>query len=493
MINDIKLTSAMRNSLLNHQQIKDLTATVEKRLATGKKVNDILDGPVEYFKAKGLYDKADSLLKRKDDIDQAISTLKATQHGLTSGRAIIEQVKGLAEEARNASAAQRTILEAQANKLLGEYNNLIADTHMNGTNLLVEEDFVATFDGVNDHINVGDIGHSLTDLSNFTWVQTTDTSSYMTGHYEQGGNQRGFYLGLTASGELNVLISGDGTYGTSKNYETTVPINDGNWHHVGFTWDNGDLRLYVDGAEAAVVMNDDDPITSMHNPTVDMTIGALKPGGPFFEGSMSNTGLWNEALTPSEVATLYTSGAIPGSSLEGYWPLDEGNGTTAYDSSGNGNDGTIQNANLSDFWANTDAPTAGEYAEDLIVDFSDNTTHTIHSVDMRTFSLGIVGVDFSSAGLDATLDGLDAALNRIDSTAASFATDFALLQTRLEFTEDLINTHEEAGDKLTLADLEEESANRLALETREQLSIFSMTNSNRSIQNLIDILFGGRS
>ncbi len=477
MINDIKLTSAMRNSLLNHQQIKDLTATVEKRLATGKKVNDILDGPVEYFKAKGLYDKADSLLKRKDDIDQAISTLKATQHGLTSGRVIIEQVKGLAEEARTASAAQRTVLEAQANKLLGEYNNLITDTHKDGTNLLVEEGIVATLDGVGDQVFLPPTG-DIAETTVSAWVRTTKSSS-----------EQILFVGTVPAGEQLRITTGGVLRGPDSTYGSIV-INDGQWHHVAMTFDNAttpgspEVRLYVDGVlDGQKSIN---PALATANVSWFARNSSVN-----YEGSVSDATVHTRAFSDAEVLNL-KNGAIPALNLHGHWPFDDGAGTTVNDVSGNGNHGTIQNASIpSPFWDEVGAPGINNASEDLDVAFSDDSIHTIESVDIRTRSLGISTIDFSSTGLDATISSFDAALNRIDTTAASFATDFALLQTRLELTEDLINTHEEAGDKLTLADLEEESANRLALETREQLSIFSMTNSHQSIQNLIDILFGG--
>ncbi len=458
MINDIKLTSAMRNSLLNHQQIKDLTATVEKRLATGKKVNDILDGPVEYFKAKGLYDKADGLLKRKDDIDQAISTLKATQHGITNGRMIIEQVKGLAEEARNASAAQRIILEAQANKLLGEYNNLIHDTHKDGVNLL-EESPVATFDGVDDRL-VAPYGVPAGNDFTFRTSMNPDGDTSRQTLLSPIDSTARFDLYIS-NGDISLLINGSTV--TANN---VIDVN--NYQDITMTYSGGVATVSVNGVQVISIPAAGSPTTGS-----GFWVGARATGG-----SNSFGGMMDGASMTSGGAILFD------------YPLIEGSGTIAYDNSGNGNDGTLGNITPADFWANSFDE---DFAHNLNVDFSDDTSHLIDGVNLRSSGIGLSFLDFSSLGVDTTIDRIDAALSRMDSTAASFATDFALLQTRLEFTEDLINTHEEAGDKLTLADLEEESANRLALETREQLSLFSMTNSHQSVQNLIDILFGGGS
>lgn len=55
----------------------------------------------------------------------------------------------------------------------------------------------------------------------------------------------------------------------------------------------------------------------------------------------SNAQVWNRALTADEVSSLYKSGIVPTSGLLLNYKLDEGAGTTAYDTSGNGNNGTI--------------------------------------------------------------------------------------------------------------------------------------------------------
>ncbi len=504
MINDIKLTSAMRKSLLNHQQIKDLTATVEKRLATGKKVNDILDGPVEYFKAKGLYDKADGLLKRKDDIDQGISVLKGAQNGLSSGRMIIEQVKGLAEEARNASAAQRVILEAKANDLLTEYNSLLQDTTVNGTNLLIDAIGSTNFDGANDRVDFGSPANLQfgggDPFSISVWLEADSTSSMDVLTYASASTGfRGISLRVGTDDTLLYFSNGarTSTWGTNSNttdYSTrshlTVTYDPTNPDGAG----RGEVKMYYNGSEV----------------TVDITSGSLYTvhgisyaGLEFqvaedifqnqFDGEIGDLAVYSKTLNAAEITSLYNGNHIT-DSQEFYAPMNEGQGSTVYDLSGNANHGTIVNATIpTPFWDTTTDPIAEGVDQDLVVDLSEDTAYTVQSVDMRNTSIGLAYADFSATNIEATIASIDSALDQIDTTAASFATDFATLQTRLEFTEDLINANEEAADKLTLADLEEESANRLALQTREQLSVFSMTSSHRSLQNIVDILFGGGS
>lgn len=71
--------------------------------------------------------------------------------------------------------------------------------------------------------------------------------------------------------------------------------------------------------------------------------------------------------------------------------------------------------------------------------------------------------------LDAqqSISELEAAINQLRSYSAQFGNYFSIVSTRQDFTENLINVLHEGADKLTLADMNEESANLLALQTRQ--------------------------
>jgi hypothetical protein len=60
----------------------------------------------------------------------------------------------------------------------------------------------------------------------------------------------------------------------------------------------------------------------------------------FFKGQISDVRIYDRALSAEEVEQLYKGYDIR-NGLVGHWPLNEGQGTTAYDRSGNGNDGTL--------------------------------------------------------------------------------------------------------------------------------------------------------
>ena len=63
----------------------------------------------------------------------------------------------------------------------------------------------------------------------------------------------------------------------------------------------------------------------------------------------------------------------------------------------------------------------------------------------------------------------------------------AILNTRLDFTAAYVNTLTAGAGKLTLADLNEEGANLLALQTRQQLGIQSLAFAGQSEQSILGL------
>ena len=84
----------------------------------------------------------------------------------------------------------------------------------------------------------------------------------------------------------------------------------------------------------------------------------------------------------------------------------------------------------------------------------------------------ITGSASDSASLGVTLDvaTIDAAISSVRSTAQSIGVSAAALEIRAEFTDNLVNTLEAGSAKLTNADLNEEAANAISLQTRRLLA-----------------------
>ena len=97
------------------------------------------------------------------------------------------------------------------------------------------------------------------------------------------------------------------------------------------------------------------------------------------------------------------------------------------------------------------------------------------------------GTFTNSANIDSAIAELDAAITTLRGAASTLGSNVALLQTRLDFTNAYVNALEEGGSKLTLADINEEGANLVALQTRQQLGISALAFAGQSEQSVLSL------
>lgn len=143
----------------------------------------------------------------------------------------------------------------------------------------------------------------------------------------------------------------------------------------------------------------------------------------------------------------------------------------------------------------------------LIKGTPDSLTATFN--EGATATMTIAGIASDSAGLSVTaanswnnatiatgttniqgdIDKISAALTTVRTSSATLGSNASMLKIRVDFTSSMVNTLKSGGDSLTNADLNEESASLLALQTRQQLAITSLTMANQSAQGVLR-LFG---
>ena len=120
----------------------------------------------------------------------------------------------------------------------------------------------------------------------------------------------------------------------------------------------------------------------------------------------------------------------------------------------------------------------------------------------RSSKLEVTGVDASSKGLglssarnnwqrdsdiDFAISQVESAVTELRTMASDFGNNYSIVQTRQDFTDNLINVLTEGSDNLTLADMNEESANMLALQTRQQLAINSLSLASQASQAVLKL------
>lgn len=89
--------------------------------------------------------------------------------------------------------------------------------------------------------------------------------------------------------------------------------------------------------------------------------------------------------------------------------------------------------------------------------------------------------------IEASISELENAITSLRNMASEFGNNYSIVENRENFTESLINVLEEGSDKLTLADMNEESANMLALQTRQQLAINSLSLASQAAQSVLSL------
>ncbi len=91
----------------------------------------------------------------------------------------------------------------------------------------------------------------------------------------------------------------------------------------------------------------------------------------------------------------------------------------------------------------------------------------------------------STADIDAAASDLTASLVTLRSQSQALSSNLQTVQVRQDFTKAMINTLNTGADSLTLADTNEEGANLLALQTRQQLSTTALSLAAQADQNVL--------
>ena len=163
------------------------------------------------------------------------------------------------------------------------------------------------FDGNNDYIDLGNLQPSTTSLSISAWAYKTDATNAS-------------IIGRGASVDFNISIySGSLIFGVNSGSWSTIAISNftnnylNQWFHVCATWDGSTMKLYLNGNEEASASKTG-TITYTSN---DTTIGKNSTLSNYeWDGKISNVAIYNTALSPSNIQTLYNNG-VPQATIYG--------------------------------------------------------------------------------------------------------------------------------------------------------------------------------
>ena len=89
-----------------------------------------------------------------------------------------------------------------------------------------------------------------------------------------------------------------------------TPMGMGRWHHLAMTFDGAFIRIYIDGAEAAVSESQASSINSGGSFVIGSVFGQTDADDPnyrqtsHFAGAVDEVRVYSEALTDGEIAWL---------------------------------------------------------------------------------------------------------------------------------------------------------------------------------------------
>ena len=127
---------------------------------------------------------------------------------------------------------------------------------------------------------------------------------------------------------------------------------------------------------------------------------------------------------------------------------------------------------------------------DVVFNETRNNKLTVQGKDMSSAALGLTKAEWTTQGdIANSIQELLAAVNKIRTFQAELGNNYSIIQTRQNFTEALTDVLETGADNLVLADMNEESANYLALQTRQQLATSALSLATNSAQSVL-ALFG---
>ncbi|KPA10076.1 hypothetical protein MHK_009722, partial [Candidatus Magnetomorum sp. HK-1] len=220
----------------------------------------------------------------------------------------------------------------------------------------------------------GSYSATTTQTLNFTthsveaWINTTDNAwNGIVATDDSSGKWS--QMSVSSTGYLAVQLMNTG--GQEKAYSgTTSLINDGNWHHVAYTFESASetLNLYVDGVLEVTFVSNNQALTGF-SLTEKIKIGVDSSESSYFSGNIDEVRIWDSVLSAATIRGNMCQKIDPSTGgLLAYYRFDQDNGTTLYDLTSNNNDCEIDGAG----WVESGAPIGDESVSDY--DVANGTT-----------------------------------------------------------------------------------------------------------------------
>ncbi len=260
------------------------------------------------------------------------------------------------------------------------------------------------FDGTNDNITFG-YSAALVLTASVTveaWVNISTTSQqcFVAGKIIHGGSNYGYGMYIN-SGNLGgdpgqiTFIAGR-SWSNWPSVRSSARLVTNKWYHIACTFDGRYLKIYINGKLDNTY---DYGSTYLMNDSGDnFKIGYCgNLGVNYFSGKIDEVRVWNNARSEIQIReNMLKTLAGNESGLAAYFRMDQSDGTTLYDMTSNGINGTLNNMDPATDWVSSNAFNTWIGSENEQWSNSDNWTNGAPSSEQ---SLGFYnsdnGKDFS--------------------------------------------------------------------------------------------------
>lgn len=506
VINSNILTASQNSQLFAIQKTANALAVAQNRVATGKNVNSPLDNPQNFFTSLSLTSRASNLSRVLDNITQGISVIQGSENARGALSNIIDLAKSTTQDAiadlksnqediGNLILADNPVVYFRLNETsgttatnLGSGGSALDGTYAGNFSLdsgaltFSLNNTSARFDGTNGRVNIPNSNLINTDPAGYSkrTVELTFQADTLSGKqvlFEEGGTGNAIALYLDDD-RIYYAARDAGDFGP---FDISTQIEANKTYQAAFVLDSdaGTFTGYLDGNVVgvgtvtkpiaahggAVAIGRNAGGTFFHD-------GANGGNGEYFDGRIADFALYNDALTQSDLQARYDVTQL---AQADFYQQEVSNILSEVDSLIE--DSSISGINLLN-------------SDNLRTNFTLNGASNLitEGVDLTSSGLGLEAPDFSTfTQIDQTLFNLEDAEAPINAFATALSNDLSIIQSRQSFTEDTITNLNNGSDDLILADVEEESANILALQLQQQIQISTLALSTQG-SNIGDLL-----
>lgn len=184
------------------------------------------------------------------------------------------------------------------------------------------------------------------------WAKPTGGTGSRMAISSANGSTTGYQIAVDNDDKWLIKSAQSGSYVDIVGPDATL----NEWQHVAAVYDGSKVYLYINGEKA----DSTSTFTYVPNPDGLFVLGGYAPDTTTneFVGSLDEFRIWSVARTDEEIqSSMFELLSGSETNLNGYWRLDENEGSTAYDYTSNDNNGTLTAGPT----YSTDVPPAGAF------------------------------------------------------------------------------------------------------------------------------------